>query len=143
MLPAALDMDLNAESLRERIVQLGGTAWLFEAARPVGGAHGQLVSLYESARAEEYAPLLEGLTRIMRHVEKAADHWDISASELDVLRAELSKLRAQSRQIRARDHFGSAAGRRIDALLDSCAERLAGREDTVSTTPRLKPGACT
>ncbi|MEW6523978.1 MAG: Chromate resistance protein ChrB [Bacillota bacterium] len=128
--PATLDMDLNVEGMRERIVDAGGTGWLFEAGKPWGTAQDELRAMFDEARFEEYRPVAAGLNRILRHLAKAADHWELTATELNDIRAEFSRLRQQARAIAARDYFNSPAGQAVRSLIQECEATLMERGRT-------------
>ena len=114
-LPASADAERAMRSLRKEIVEMGGTAQLLRSETLVG--EGDIVQLFNAARDEEYAEIVDRGNDFLDEVERETKAEKFTYAELEEIDEDLSKLKGWLAKVRARDTLDAAGyGPAVDAL---------------------------
>lgn len=130
---AAMPADEAAEralrTLRNEILQMGGTAHLLSS-RPLVG-HAALADLFNAARDEEYGEIIDRCDDFLDEIANETAEAHFTYPELEENEEDLAKLRAWLAKVTARDSL--AAPRRTDAeaALRRAEQSLAGFAERV------------
>ena len=116
-----------AWTLRE-IRESGGDAQLFESRIVDGLTDGELQQRFQSAREDDYAPLLKRARALAARAKRGRNRDEVARA--------LAKLRDEIEGIRAIDFFDAPAGQTATALVDAATRALDG--DGSGETPPLQ-----
>jgi len=114
-LPASPATIRSFRALRAEIIELGGTALVFDSSVMAGGA--QLNALFNEARNDEYEEIVDRCEDFLLQVRKEYDATHFTYAELEENDVDLVKLRGWLERVRSRDVLGaSGVGAAVDAL---------------------------
>jgi hypothetical protein len=126
VLPSTAQTREDLEWTLREIRESGGDAQLFESRIVDGLTDGELQQRFQTAREEDYAPLLKSARGLATRAKRGRKR--------DALARDIAKLRAEIEAIRAIDFFDAPAGQTATALLDAAA-RERDRDGANDTTP--------
>lgn len=120
LIPDVIDMELNLDALREKIVGMGGRAWTFRAQSNATGQDADLEGLFRESTADELAQTRNEARTLLRHLEDARGHFDIEGEELARSEGEIRRLHSFLQSIRGRLFFQDPLIDEIEATLYRC-----------------------
>ncbi len=121
-LPASPAAERALRALRAEISDLGGTAYLFDAALLAGAD--QLRESFNAARDDEYEEIVDRCTDFQYQIRKEYDADHFTYAELEENEVDLVKLRGWLDRIRERDVMGAV--KQVEAIeaVDRCEQAL-------------------
>lgn len=121
------------QAIAALIADHGGEATLVEGARLDPVREATIRTQFNAQCAEEYAELMRAAAGLLAHIQREREHRELTGTERGTIAMDLDKLQRWLGQIRRRDHFGVAAFRQVEDLIDRC--------DAVMTTIRAEASA--
>ncbi|MGH7911531.1 MAG: Chromate resistance protein ChrB [Candidatus Dormibacteraceae bacterium] len=128
-LPASPTAERSLRTLRNEIVEMGGTAQLLRA-QALDGER-DVIRTFNAARDEEYVEIIDRCRDFLVEIETetATDHF--TYAELEENDEDLLKLRGWLEKVRARDVLGARRSDEADAALAQCTTALEGFAERV------------
>ncbi|MFI7190106.1 Chromate resistance protein ChrB [Nocardia nova] len=123
-LPDAPANERALRALRREIIDMNGTAQVLRC--EVLGGPGELVSIYNAARDEEYEEILDKCQDFLAEIDKETTAQHFTYAELEENDEDLTKLRGWLDKVRARDTLDAHRRPDAEAALSRCAEALDG-----------------
>lgn len=121
-LPSSPAAERALRALRAEIAELGGTAYLFDAATLAG--HGHLLEAFNAARDDEYEEIVDRCQDFLRQLQKEYDQEHFTYAELEENDVDLAKLKGWLDKVHGRDVFGATGIDRARAALVRCEQAL-------------------
>jgi hypothetical protein len=121
-LPSSPAAERSLRSLRNEIVEMGGSAQLLSAQALMGDP--EIVSAFNGARDEEYEEIVDRCRDFFVEIERetAAEHF--TYAELEENDEDLVKLRGWFEKVKARDVLAASGRAEAEKALARCAELL-------------------
>lgn len=121
-LPASPAAERSFRALRAEIVELGGSAFVFDSTLLAGQA--QLVDLFNEARDDEYEEIVDRCEDFLHQVGKEYDAEHFTYAELEENDVDLAKLRGWLEKVHGRDVLGAKGYGEACAALARCEQAL-------------------
>lgn len=121
-LPASTAAERALRTLRNEIVEMGGSGLLLGTDVLAGEA--DLVGLFNTARDDEYAEIVDRCEDFLRQVSKEYDADHFTYAELEENDVDLAKLKGWFAKVQARDVLGAGGVRQAQEALARCEEAL-------------------
>ena len=122
-LPQTPANDRALHTLQNQIVQeMSGSALLFSAEAIVGNE--ELTSIFNAARDDEYAEIVDKCGDFLREVEKEVAINHLTFAELEENEEDLAKLVRWFEKVRDRDVLGAEGSRAASEALATCSHTL-------------------
>jgi hypothetical protein len=114
-LPHSSDAERALRSLRNEIVEMGGTGQLLQSTTLVGET--DIVDMFNAARDEEYTEIVDRCRDFLDEIDRETKAEKFTYAELEEIDEDLTKLKGWLTKVRARDTL-DADGHRpaLDAL---------------------------
>jgi hypothetical protein len=121
-LPASASAERALRTLRAEILEMQGSAFLFESTAVAG--HAQLIEVFNTARDDEYLEIVDRCEDFLRQVQKEYDENHFTYAELEENDVDLQKLKGWLEKVRARDVFGAKGIDDVRTALTKCEQVL-------------------
>jgi tRNA threonylcarbamoyladenosine modification (KEOPS) complex Cgi121 subunit len=128
-LPASPASERAMRSLRNEIVQIGGTAQLLDATALVGER--DIVAAFNAARDEEYAEILARCDDFLAEIDDETAKEHFTYAELEENDEDLTKLKGWLAKVVDRDALAASRRPSAQTALQRCEEALAGFAERV------------
>ncbi|MCU1491135.1 MAG: ChrB protein [Acidimicrobiaceae bacterium] len=121
-LPSTPSAERALRSLRAEIIELGGSAFLFDSALLAGQA--SLLELFNSARDDEYDEIVDRCAGFLRQIHKEYEAEHFTYAELEENDVDLAKLKGWLERIKGRDAFGAKGFTSATEAVGGCERAL-------------------
>ncbi|MFN7149295.1 MAG: Chromate resistance protein ChrB [Microthrixaceae bacterium] len=128
-LPHSSDAERALRSLRNEIIEMGGTAQLLRSETLAGET--DIVELFNSARDEEYTEIVDRCGDFLAEVDRETKAEKFTYAELEEIDEDLIKLKGWLTKVRARDTLDASgylpavdALARCDAAFETFTNRV-------------------
>lgn len=129
ILPANKESERHFRQLKKEIEEMGGESYLFRS--DLIGSQDKIVDLFNAARDEEYAEIIDKCEDFFKEIEKEIKNSHFSYAELEENEEDLEKLQKWYEKVVARDVFGAKRRSEAEEFIQRCRDDLDRYSDLV------------